>query len=219
MPEIASESRHFQCRHIFTDGRRCGSKCLHAEPLCYYHHTTRGHAARRTQQTASTDRLSTFELPLPEDRSAIQLAIGEIIRRIAAGNLDSKRAGLLLYALQIASLNLPREPHTQTETVEEITDDPDLGPLAPEHELRKTRTQILIEELRESNYARPRTATLPTIQAVAVPNPHSLKQHPALAVSCQLTSSQLSDRAFADSDPGTDPPTSNLQPLTSPAKD
>ncbi len=52
MPEIASESHHFQCRHIFTEGRRCGSKCLRDEPLCYYHHTTRGRLARRTAQTA-----------------------------------------------------------------------------------------------------------------------------------------------------------------------
>src|ERR1700722_1443181 len=178
------EPKHFQCRHIFTDGRRCGSKCLHAEPLCYYHHTTRGKAQRRAQQSAPyTDRLSTFELPLPEDRAAIQLAIGEIMLRIAGGNLDSKRAGLLLYALQIASLNLPREPRnapeTAVETVEEITHDPDLGALAPEHELipaapAKTLMQELLEEFRRDD----QPATLRTLQACegfGVPHPHEVR--------------------------------------------
>src|ERR1700722_1508540 len=153
------EPKHFQCRHIFTDGRRCGSKCLHAEPFCYYPHPPRGKAQRRAQQAAGyTDRLSTFELPLPEDRTAIQLAIGEIMLRIAGGNLDSKRAGLLLYALQIASLNLPREPRTQPETaietVEEITHHPDLGVLAPEHELIPAPpAKSLMQELLESSAA------------------------------------------------------------------
>ena len=30
-----------QCRHIFTDGHRCGSPCLRREPFCFYHHTAR----------------------------------------------------------------------------------------------------------------------------------------------------------------------------------
>jgi hypothetical protein len=40
--------------------------------------------------------------------------------------IDSKRAGLLLYGLQIASLNLPRiaEPKRGSAPVEEITADP-----------------------------------------------------------------------------------------------
>jgi hypothetical protein len=45
---------------------------------------------------------------MPEDRSAIQLAIGEVLRRIASNDIDPHRAGLLLYGLQIASLNLPK---------------------------------------------------------------------------------------------------------------
>ena len=45
--------KRFQCRHIFTDGHRCGSPTLLVEThdatlpdrthedFCYYHHTTR----------------------------------------------------------------------------------------------------------------------------------------------------------------------------------
>ncbi len=72
--------KRYQCRHIFTDGHRCGSPCLRSEHLCYYHHTTRKPAPHpRTRQA----RRSTFEIPLPEDRSAIQHAIGKVLQRIA----------------------------------------------------------------------------------------------------------------------------------------
>jgi hypothetical protein len=148
----------FQCRHILTDGHRCESPCLRAaggegrhEPFCYFHHTTRhpatGLKARRARQ-------STFEMPLIEDRSSIQAALGEILSRIASNDLDSRRAGLLLYGLQIATLTLPpaERPTTRTSstssrhssrfrhiheieliaTVIEIIDDPDFGTLAPD---------------------------------------------------------------------------------------
>jgi len=77
--------KRFQCRHIFTDGHRCGSACLHHEEFCYYHHTTRRPVANPKQRRS---RRSTFALPLPEDRSAIQASIGEVLRRIAANEID-----------------------------------------------------------------------------------------------------------------------------------
>ncbi|HEY6374724.1 MAG TPA: hypothetical protein VIX90_04285, partial [Edaphobacter sp.] len=62
-----SETKRYQCRHIFTEGRRCGSPSLRHEDFCYYHHTTRRPAPDpRTRE----DRYA-FDLPLPEDRAAI----------------------------------------------------------------------------------------------------------------------------------------------------
>jgi hypothetical protein len=136
--ETTATPKRYQCRHIFTDGHRCGSPCLRREELCYYHHTTRRPAENPTERRA---RMSTFALPLPEDRSAIQHAIGEVLQRIAANAIDPKRAGLLLYGLQIASLNLPKAPETNRTTapVEESVTDPHLGTLAP-------RTEVIPEE-------------------------------------------------------------------------
>ena len=157
---VKTETKRYQCRHIFTDGHRCGSICLRNEPFCYYHHTTRKPAPRR-----SLGRKSSFDLPLPEDRSAIQAAIGIIIQRIASNDLDPKRAGLLLYGLQIASLNLPRQQPQRDEdapeVVEEITTHPELGTLAPEFEIheKKSFAAQLLEQLR------PKPAILPQIQA------------------------------------------------------
>jgi hypothetical protein len=129
--EVHTETR-FQCRHIFTDGHRCGSPSLRNELFCYYHHTTR-RPIRHSEIEAREGHRATFNLPIPEDRSAIQLAIGEVLQRIAANDIDPRRAGLLLYGLQIASLNLPKSAPAiaPTPTVDEIVFDADLGILAP----------------------------------------------------------------------------------------
>jgi hypothetical protein len=161
---IKTETKRFQCRHIFTDGHRCGSICLRGEPFCYYHHTTRKLAPRKTFGSHAS-----FDLPLPEDRSAIQASIGIILQRIASNDLDPKRAGLLLYGLQIASLNLPKQQQSDEkdtpEVVEEITTHPELGTLAPQTEIKEEKSFLttLLEELR------PKPAILPQIQAVAQP--------------------------------------------------
>jgi len=167
MPTTAPETnpdaiKRFQCRHIFTDGRRCASPCLRHEEFCYYHHTTRTPVAK---PKARRSRRSTFHLPQPEDRSAIQSSIGEVLRRIAGNEIDSKRAGLLLYGLQIASINLPRaaspsrsnrsrrydEDIPEITLVEEIVIDPTLGPLAPRAEVfeEQERLSVVGELLRD----------------------------------------------------------------------
>jgi hypothetical protein len=131
-----------QCRHIHTDGRRCGSPTPRGasapEHFCFYHHTTRKPLSRNETQSRHSRRAS-FDLPSPEDRAAIQHAIGQVLIRIAANQIDPRRAGLLLYGLQIASLNLPKPAATNPsnevgEYVEEVIADPIHGPIAPEAE-------------------------------------------------------------------------------------
>jgi len=153
----------FQCRHIQTGGLRCGSRCLRNQDFCYYHHTTRRPksvleaAAQASRLTRHEARNAAFELPNPEDRSSIQHSIGEVLRRIAANTLDPRRAGLLLYGLQIASMNLhketpkPLESWESPEPVDEIVDDPDFGPIAPRAEFatrphEKSLAELLTEQ-------------------------------------------------------------------------
>ncbi len=150
---ITELEARFQCRHILTDGRRCGSPALRAEHFCYFHATTRVPTPRLSRARSQV----TLELPPPEDRTAIQFSIGEVLRHIASGHIEPRRAGLLLYGLQIASNNLPREaapkPNTpQAPVIEILTDDPDLGPLAPrtpvlEPESEKPITERFLKEL------------------------------------------------------------------------
>ena len=153
-----------QCRHILISGHRCQSPCLRAategqhEPFCYYHHTTRRPAPHRhlnrlqSTQTHTIDHAGgpiPFVLPHIEDASSIQLAINEIVLRITLGDLDNRRAGLLLYAMQIAAVALRATsttqqpatrnssrsryiaPEPEVPTISEILDDPNLGLVAP----------------------------------------------------------------------------------------
>ena len=176
-----TEPKRYQCRHIFTDGHRCGSPCLRHEDFCYYHHTTRRPVQDPRQRRANQPH---FDLPMPEDRAAIQLSIGEILRRIARNDIDPRRAGLLLYGLQIASTNLPRNPKATSNTredgtqpIEEITTDPEQGLLAPQSEFTQPERRLGIvgqllkdllrdQQLHEADTPQP-TEILPTLQATA----------------------------------------------------
>ena len=159
MPSIQTEThtethtdpqKRFLCRHIHASGFRCGSPSLRGESFCYYHHASRRPMAAAAARPAE----ATFVFPPLEDRTSIQVAITEVLRALAANQIDARRAALLLYGFQIASSNLPREqqPKQQPDRftgrimrsrfsevepdpvpmpVEAFLADPDLGALAP----------------------------------------------------------------------------------------
>jgi hypothetical protein len=157
-PGTQPESRRFQCRHIRVNGLRCGAVSLRGESLCFYHHSSR---RRRHQPPTGDPQLEHIPVPLIEDRASIQIALNDIIARIATNAIDPRRAGLILYALQIASSNLPKEAPLKSKSAEEEDDgpiavedlelDPDLGPLAPiaefitDDEAHKTLMQKFVE--------------------------------------------------------------------------
>ena len=97
-----------------TNGVWCGSPALHGQDYCYFHdqwRRTKPNLNRAAQPPAA------FELPLLEDANAIQVALQRVIQAILDGQLDNKKAGLILYALQTASSNLKR---TNFEPAEEL---------------------------------------------------------------------------------------------------
>jgi len=184
-PSAHDHATRFRCRHIFTDGRRCASPSLRSQDFCYYHHTARlpipqrQLERRRAHRAGQLPEQVEFAVPDPEDRSAIQRAIGEVLQRIASNTIDPRRAALMLYGLQIASLNLGKSapaPHPDTQPaaapaplVEIIQLDDDLGPLAPTAEFeepaeKKGTAQLLLEELNRLNDLTPRNApnSIPT---------------------------------------------------------
>ena len=119
--------RRYLCRHIFTEGHRCGSPALRGQSLCYYHGRTR-------REAGTSGNSHCFSMPRIDDRATIQLALYEVLSRVAGGDIEYKRGSVLLYGLQIASANLPRHAQTKAEQppqVEEVTTDYHLGDLAP----------------------------------------------------------------------------------------
>jgi len=93
-----------ECRHIKSNGSRCRAAALKGKPYCYYHH--RLHAIiRRSAAPAAPYEQRELEMPFLEDRGAVQIALSEVVNAIAGRRIDFKTAGLLVYALQVASSN------------------------------------------------------------------------------------------------------------------
>jgi len=104
-----------ECRHIKTSGGKCGSPALRGQPYCYFHSRLKERAAN--QPSFLPDALANLE-----DRSAIQHALTQVAMALADHRLDTKRAGVLLYALQIASGNAKNSDQiVSSEAVSQIT--------------------------------------------------------------------------------------------------
>jgi hypothetical protein len=97
-----------QCNHVLTNGEICNAIPMRDSNFCYWHHKARARRRRheRIGGPISQEANSGLELPLLEDANAIQISIQEIMQALLDRRLDHKRAGLLLYSLQLASTNL-----------------------------------------------------------------------------------------------------------------
>jgi hypothetical protein len=116
-----------ECRHIKTSGGKCGSPALRGQPYCYFHSRQR---VRATQQQPSALSLAFTSF---EDRGAIQHAICEVGVALAEQRIDRKHAGILLYALQIASGNAKNsEQIVATNAIAELTRTEQGEEMAPE---------------------------------------------------------------------------------------
>lgn len=94
-----------RCQHIKVNGEQCGSPALRRHRFCYFHDRWRPQRLKLVDGK-STQRLSRIELPVLEDANSIQVAISQTMQLLLTGEIDTKSAGLLLYALQTASANL-----------------------------------------------------------------------------------------------------------------
>ena len=93
-----------RCQHVKAAGVQCGSPALRNIEYCYYHQQGRSQAIEYYSEAPYTAIDS--DLPLFEDAYSIQLAIRHVVHMLMHGIIDNKKAGLLLYSLQIASSNL-----------------------------------------------------------------------------------------------------------------
>lgn len=117
-----------ECRHIKTNGLKCESPSLKGMPYCYFHN--RLHNLARAPRPAPDEPI---DLPVLEDSATIQLALTQILQGVGSKNLDPRRAGLCLYALQIATQHVERNPVIfGDELVQSLDHSPDGDELAPQ---------------------------------------------------------------------------------------
>ena len=90
------------CRHVKEDGLYCGSPALRDRKYCYYHLLQRGRRLRRAR--ALRDNLPyRLEIQSLDNLYAVRAALTDIAQALAAGQLEARTAGKLLYAIQQVS--------------------------------------------------------------------------------------------------------------------
>ncbi len=85
-----------RCCWIKEDGTPCQSPKMRTKDYCFAH------------MQMYEAKPKNFRLPAAEDANGIQMAIMEVQRALIDDEISEKKAGLLLYSLQIASANLER---------------------------------------------------------------------------------------------------------------
>jgi hypothetical protein len=93
-----------ECQHIKTSGGKCGSPALRGQPYCYFH--SRVPADGQKQGPARRPGSLSAALANLEDRSAVLHATTAVAAAVAGHRIDTKRASLIIYALQIALGNV-----------------------------------------------------------------------------------------------------------------
>jgi hypothetical protein len=96
-----------RCQHLKVNGTQCGSPALKRNRFCFFHKRFQEEQIKLNCDRTRRGR-ATFLLPVLEDANSIQISLMQIMRLLASGQMDSKIAGLLLFALQTASYNLRR---------------------------------------------------------------------------------------------------------------
>lgn len=93
------------CNHIKENGTYCRSAALRGRDYCYFHARLRARRLAMAKARAQKETWN-FQVPALEDMQSVQSALMQVMDAIAAGLVDPRRAGLLLYGLQQASTNL-----------------------------------------------------------------------------------------------------------------
>lgn len=94
-----------RCQHLRINGTQCGSPALRRNRFCFFHKRFQDERIRLAVDRKRRP-VASFVLPLLEDANSIQMALQQVMRLVMSHDIDSKTAGLLLYALQTASSNL-----------------------------------------------------------------------------------------------------------------
>ncbi len=110
-------------------GGQCHAYALRDEYFCYFH----SQLHRAAKQPVSL--IDSFDIPLLEDRCAVQLTVTRVLRALVNKTIDRQSASTLLYGLQLALQSVDRSSWaigigtvkglSQTPDGDEIACDPD----------------------------------------------------------------------------------------------
>ena len=93
------------CEHIKDNGFRCGSPALRGRHFCYFHsraHHPVGRFGRRN-----------YRSPIVDTIESLQIATTHVMQALATGDVPTKQANSMLYAISLAG-NFLRAPRTKS---------------------------------------------------------------------------------------------------------
>ena len=126
---IPDLSRDQQCHHYQApSGQRCGSPALKGEYYCYHHIVKQ--AARTNRRVLIDPEVTRMEIPPIEDRPSIFIALAAVVHRLAENTIDTRRAGQMIYGLQVALQSLPPVPNHLPKTTPAAESDSEPQPVA-----------------------------------------------------------------------------------------
>ena len=94
-----------RCQHIKVNGIQCGSPALRGDRFCYFHKRWHEHHITIAEAKSLKIRPS-IDVPVLEDANFIQVALMQVIQLLLSGEIEHRTAGLALYGLQTASINV-----------------------------------------------------------------------------------------------------------------
>jgi hypothetical protein len=117
-----------RCQHIKINGDRCGAPALHERKFCRFHSCCS--SVKFDISTSAAEPAAFFYLPTLEDAASIRATITQVCQHLLHRRLDPKKAGVVLYGMQVALSNLDRlrKENTQHHTQES----PSYVPAPPE---------------------------------------------------------------------------------------
>jgi hypothetical protein len=115
------------CQQIKLDGEPCRAAALRGKKFCYYHLHS-GPPPKDVGNPGVIPQVQ-FHLPLLDDATSIQATISLVCEHLLHRRLEPKKAGILLYAMQVASSNLSRlnEDRNQKKNGESNSANPQVG--------------------------------------------------------------------------------------------
>jgi hypothetical protein len=105
------------------NGTQCGSPALRWRRLCFFHDRIKRERAKIAADMTAQRR---FDLPLLEDANSVQVSLMKVIQMLGSGRLDHRTAGLMLYALQTASINLRNADFEANDATDVVIDRDDV---------------------------------------------------------------------------------------------
>jgi hypothetical protein len=96
---------HKNCHHTMPTGENCKSPAVRGSDFCYFH----GRPNQPSRASAQS-RENPIDFPLIFDHEDILMAVNQSLQGLAANDLSTRRASILLMGIQMAAAQLSKQP-------------------------------------------------------------------------------------------------------------